>query len=77
MPSIDYSKLLGKLKEKGITQEKLAELIGVQAPTLSLKLNNKATFKHNEIGKICVILNIPAEEIGNYFFCPLSLENSK
>ena len=64
----DYGKLLGRMKEKNITQEKLASLIGGTAATLSQKLNNKGRFKQSEISRICEELNISAEEIGLYFF---------
>lgn len=64
----DYSKLLGKMKEKNITQDVLARLIGLQPPTLSQKLNNKAKFKQAEISKICDVLDIDATDIGLYFF---------
>ncbi len=64
----DYSKLLGKMKEKNITQDVLAKLIGLQPPTLSQKLNNKAKFKQAEISKICDVLGIEAADIGLYFF---------
>lgn len=65
---IDYSKLLGRIKECGMTQEDLASVIGVSATTLSFKLNNKAFFKQTEIKKICEVLEISKEHIGEYFF---------
>lgn len=64
----DYSKLLGKMKEKGYTQQQLANAIGVQTSTLNQKLSNKARFKQIEISDICIILNISDNEIGEYFF---------
>lgn len=64
----DYSKLLGKMREKNITQEKLAKELNLQAPTLSQKINNKAHFKQSEIFKIIKLLNIDSNEIGEYFF---------
>lgn len=64
----DYSKLLGRMKEKNITQDGLAKHIGLQPPTLSQKLNNKAKFKQAEISKICDVLGIEATDIGLYFF---------
>lgn len=66
--SYNYGKLLWKMKEKHITQEMLAAKIGLQAPTLSQKLNNKAKFKQTEISKICNVLDIKSIEIGQYFF---------
>ena len=64
----DYSKLLGRIKEKGFTQETFAEAIGIGISTLSLKLSNKAYFKQNEIDKACDVLGIDKAEIGAYFF---------
>ena len=64
----NYSKLLGRMREKNITQEILAKKIGLQPPTLSQKLNNKAKFKQAEISNICDVLDIDAKEIGGYFF---------
>ena len=64
----DYSKLLGRIRERGMTQETLARLIGIKSPTLSLKLNNKAFFTQPEIRKICEALEICFDEIGAYFF---------
>ena len=66
----DYSKLLGRTKEKGYTMKTLAESIGVNASTLSLKLSNKAQFTQNDIHKTCSVLGIDAKHIGVYFFTP-------
>ena len=66
----DYSKLLGRIREFGYTQEGLAEEIGISKATMSLKLNNKAFFTQPEIEKIRKVLRIPQEETGAYFFTP-------
>lgn len=66
----DYSKLLGRIKEFGFTQETLAKKIGITEASMSLKLNNKANFKQKEIRLICKVLKIPCNEIGVYFFTP-------
>jgi len=64
----DYSKLLGRIKEKGFTQETLAKLIGITPGSMSEKLNNKANFKQKEIFLIRQILDISIGEVGEYFF---------
>ena len=64
----NYSKLLGRIKEKGYTQESLAAKVGMRSGTLSQKLNNKAKFKQTEITDICKLLRIDDCEIGDYFF---------
>ena len=72
----DYSKLLGKLKEKNITQDKLAEIAGISPSTLNLKLNNKSDFKTKEMLTILKCLGLPTEDIGKYFFCEKTFENA-
>ena len=64
----DYSKLLGRIKECGYTQESLALEVKMSVSTMSLKLNNKAFFTQIEIKRICELLEIPVHRIGEYFF---------
>ena len=64
----DYSKLLGRIKEYGFTQERIASEVRMSVSTLSYKLNNKAFFTQKEIRKICDLLEIVTAEIGLYFF---------
>jgi transcriptional regulator with XRE-family HTH domain len=64
----NYSKLLGRFREYGFTQKDVAAHIGVGPTTLSLKLNNKATFTSSEIDSMCKLLDIAKEDIGIYFF---------
>ena len=63
-----YGKLLGRIREKGFTQEQLANLVGMTPGTMSMKLNNQAYFKQKEIIEISDALDIPYSEIGEYFF---------
>lgn len=64
----DFSRLLGRIKEYGYTQETLAKAIGKDKSTLCSKLNNKGEFKTGEIDDICRVLDISNAEIGEYFF---------
>lgn len=64
----DYSKLLGRLREKNLTQEQLAKAIGKDKSTLNLKLNGRFPFTAKEIDDICKALDISNSEIGEYFF---------
>lgn len=66
--AFNYSKLRGKIRECGLTQEKLAKSVGIHKGTLSAKLNGQYDFTANEMLSIGAALNIPANEIGNYFF---------
>lgn len=64
----NYSKLLGKIKESGLTQEKLANAIGKNKGTLNAKFNGHYPFTTDEIDDICKVLDISNEQIGSYFF---------
>lgn len=64
----NYSKLLGRIKERGYTQGKLADEIGRNKSSMSAKLKGKSAFTTDEIDGICKILDISNVEIGAYFF---------
>lgn len=75
MPRMDYSKLLGRMKERGYTQKTLTAEVGVSESHMSQKLKGAYAFKQTEIQRISSILEIDASEIGMYFFSLDSLEN--
>ena len=64
----NYSKLLGRIRERGLTQEQLATTIGKNKSTISLKINNNGSFTQDDIDDICRVLDISNDEIGEYFF---------
>ena len=64
----NYSKLLGRIREKGLTQEQLAKAIGKNKSTISAKINNQFSFTQEEMDYICKVLDISNDEIGEYFF---------
>lgn len=64
----NYSKLLGRMRERGYTQESLAKAIGRDKGSINTKLNNKSNFTTVEIDSICKLLDIDNNEIGAYFF---------
>ena len=64
----NYSKLLGRIRERGLTQEQLAKAIGKNKSTISCKINNQFSFTQEEMDAICRVLDISNDEIGEYFF---------
>lgn len=66
--SRNYSKLLGRMREYGITQRELSGTIGINPATLNAKLKGRNVFTAQEIASICKMLEIPNCEIGAYFF---------
>lgn len=65
----DYSKLLGKIKEKKYTNERFAKALGIGVDTFSGRINNKSEFKQCEMIKACILLDIPLSKLHLYFFC--------
>lgn len=66
--AFNHSKLRGRIKELGLTQEAVAKQIDMNPCTLSMKLKNKSHFTADEMNRICRMLDISPEEIGAYFF---------
>lgn len=64
----DYSKLKGKIRELGMTQNEFANEIGITEQTLNLRFRNKRFFKQKEIEKTMLLFNEPLEKIQTYFF---------
>lgn len=60
-----YRNLEAEMVRKGITQNQLAELLKLNASTVSLKMNGKRDFSLNEAMRIKDILNvdIPLEKL--------------
>ncbi len=54
----DTLKLKALLMLQGLTQEDLAKYLGLSTQTINMKLNNKRSFKLQEINKICNLLKI-------------------
>ena len=71
MPIMDYSKLQGRIREKGFTQKSFATEVGISESHLCQKLSGKYPFKQTDIQNICRLLDINALQIGEYFFTPM------
>lgn len=69
--SYDYSKLLGRIKEKCGSQATFARAMDLSERTVVLKLSNRRDWKQNEIDKSCLVLDIPKSDIPIYFFTPI------
>lgn len=50
--------LYDRLKENGLTQSKLAEIVGINKGTLNKKFSGKLPFYYSEVAAICEILKI-------------------
>ena len=68
----DFSELLGRIVIKYGNRSKFAEAVFMSPAQVCDRLNNKVSFKPEDIVLICSpeVLDIPAEEIGRYFFTP-------
>lgn len=64
----DYSRLLGKIKEKCDTQDVFSKQMRMCRTSLSKRLNNQLDFSQDEIIRACKILSISDADIPLYFF---------
>lgn len=58
-----YPKLIGKRNEKGLTQQEMADLLGISKGNYNLKENGKLDFNLVEVKKILKILGSSYDEI--------------
>lgn len=66
MQQYEHNKLMGRMREMKVSQEKLAKEIGISTTSLSNKLHGKVDFATKEVFLVMKALNIdnPME----YFF---------
>lgn len=64
----NYELLLKKMKEKRYSQETLAPAINMSRTSLNQKLNSKSNFTQSEILRMAKLLEIPNDDVGEYFF---------
>ena len=58
-----HARLKGKLTEKGITNNQVAELIECNVATVSLKMNGKTIITCDELAKIAITFKFSDEEL--------------
>ena len=68
--AFDYSKLNGRIVEKCGSQGKFAKQMELSERSISLKLNNKTSWKQLEIQKALEVLGLTTNQIKDYFFTP-------
>lgn len=64
----DYSKMLGIMREKKITQRDLASKIGISEVSLNKKLSNKTQFKQGEMASILDTMGLDIHDVATIFF---------
>lgn len=64
----NYDKLRGRMAEKGYSQKKLADKLGIHANTMAHKMYCDSYFTVNEVQTICKYLDIRPFDIPMYFF---------
>ena len=64
--TLNFNKLKGRIREKGLTQVELAKMVGMSPSVMNQKLNNKSDFTLMETFVIAKVLGI--DDINAYFF---------
>lgn len=63
----ELNKLKGRIREKGKSYRTIANDIGMSLNAFNSKMNGRSSFDIVEASKISAILEIPPEEIVNFF----------
>ena len=63
-----FGKLREAIKMKCGTLQQFADASGIKYCSLVRKLSNKSEFTRSEMAKCCELLDIPVEQIWEYFF---------
>lgn len=72
----DYSKLRGLIREKLGSESNYASLLNLSEASISAKLNGKVPFSIEEMDKTISKLDIPTNQIYEYFFTKKVENNS-
>lgn len=65
---LNVDKIRGRMSELRITQQDVAEALGLAAPTVSQKLNRIRPMDLDEAEKLADLLGITDAQFGEYFF---------
>lgn len=64
----NYSRLLGRITEKGFSKETFAAKIGISRTSLYFRLQSTAEFSQREIERAIQVLDLDTNDIPKYFF---------
>lgn len=65
---VNTAKIMNRMKEVGVTQERIAEALKIARPTVSQKLRNVRPMYLDEAERLSELLEIEAANFGEYFF---------
>ena len=65
---MDINKLKGKIREKGLTYQILAQKIGIGLTSMNYKINGKNLFNQEEMKKLKEALRLTDNETIDIFF---------
>lgn len=65
---MSYAKLRGRIKELYGTIAAFANAMKMDTSTVSSRLNNKSSWRLDEIERACELLEIPIEQVYEFFF---------
>lgn len=69
---INTNKIRGRIAGNGLTIQAIAPQMGITPYTLGKKISNESPMTLDEALNFSIILDIPKEEIYDYFFCKSS-----
>lgn len=71
---IPFWRLRARFRECGMFDEEVAQAAGITLPTFGRRMRGNAPWLTSEIKAVCKIVDIPRNEIGEYFFPDMNEE---
>ncbi len=72
---VNTRKLRARIIEKGMTYEEMSQMLGISSCTFGKKIRNIAEMSLSEAELIIKILNIPMQDVLEYFFYDTDFNN--
>lgn len=69
------NKIKGRITERGESYRSVSQKTGISLNSLSNKINGYSLFDLNEAANICAVLDIPQNEIANFFEIDVAKRN--
>ena len=68
--AFNFDNLRHRIIDKVGSNRKMADLLGITEVSFSRKINGKTSFSAQDVYTMSELLEISADEIGDYFFVP-------
>ena len=74
---IPFWRLREEFHMQGYFDSEVADACGIKVGTMSTRMQGRSPWRADEVSRICELLDIPRERVGEYFFPDVESEAAK